>query len=95
MQSYVGVEKVISISRMRFSRSMLEGKDPCHAALDFHLRRPADHDGHHALASSTNEADKWVGYFVKMRAAPKTGLRPDMFSKRVSGSVLKDTIGSS
>ncbi len=31
---------------MRFSESMLEGGvSSSHAALDFHLRRPADHDG--------------------------------------------------
>src|ERR1700686_1617365 len=41
----VGVEKVTEISRMRFSRSMLEGSDPAHALLDSHRRRPADHDG--------------------------------------------------
>src|ERR1044071_2303662 len=40
----VGVEKVTSISRMRFSRSMLEGSIR-HALLDSHRRRPADHDG--------------------------------------------------
>src|SRR5580700_9904250 len=41
----VGVEKVTSISRMKVSRSMLEGSDPAHALFDSHSRRPADHDG--------------------------------------------------
>src|SRR5271169_1544139 len=41
----VGVEKGTSISRMRFSRSMLEGSDPTHALVDSHRRRTADHDG--------------------------------------------------
>jgi hypothetical protein len=30
----VGVEKVTSISRMRFSRTMLEESDPAHALFD-------------------------------------------------------------
>ncbi len=38
----VGVEKVTSINRMRFSESMLV---LFHAALDFDFWRPADHDG--------------------------------------------------
>src|ERR1035438_3278739 len=41
----VGVEKVTSISEMRFGRSMLERSDPAHALLDSDRRRPADHDG--------------------------------------------------
>src|ERR1700676_2425662 len=41
----VGVEKVTSISGMRFGRSMLEESDLTHALLDFHHRRTADHDG--------------------------------------------------
>jgi len=27
---------------------VIKGKVPSHAGLDFNLRRPADHDGHHA-----------------------------------------------
>src|ERR1035438_2443760 len=45
LQNLVGVEKVTEISRMRFSRSMLEGSDPAHALLDSDRRRTADHDG--------------------------------------------------
>src|ERR1700727_135152 len=41
----VGVEKVTSISGMRFSGSMVEESDLTHALLDSHHRRTADHDG--------------------------------------------------
>src|SRR4030095_16155281 len=41
----VGVEKVTSISRLRFSRSMLEESELAHALVDSHRRRPANHDG--------------------------------------------------
>ena len=41
----MGVEKVTSISGMRFGRSMLEESDLAHALLDSHHRRTADHDG--------------------------------------------------
>jgi hypothetical protein len=44
-QSGVGVEKVTSISRMRFSGSMLEEGDSAHALLDPNRRRPAAYDG--------------------------------------------------
>jgi hypothetical protein len=43
-QYLVGVEKVTSISRMKFSRGMLE-ESISHALFDSHRRRPADHDG--------------------------------------------------
>src|SRR5262245_14203659 len=45
LRTGVGVEKVTVICRSRSSRSMLQGRNPAHALLDFHFRRLVDHDG--------------------------------------------------
>jgi hypothetical protein len=41
----VGVEKVTVISKRSGSRSVVEGRNPCHALLDRHSGRRAHHDG--------------------------------------------------
>jgi len=41
----VGAEKVTVIRKRTGSRSVLKGKNPCHALLDHDSRRLANHDG--------------------------------------------------
>jgi len=41
----VGVEKVTVIGRLNGSRSVVKGRNPCHALLNHHSRRRAHHDG--------------------------------------------------
>ena len=88
LQTGVGVEKVTSISGMRFGRSMLEGSDLTHALLDSHHRRTADHDGQH------DRSEALFYYFRLDDQVPETHLLR-LIDKHISFALVRETLKQS